>query len=200
MQFLARDKRMARDEPTLSSPPSQNDGPAGNEGDYMSRYDELCNAYKKYSDDRFAYADRSRDFITKLVDEFNSFLDAPTNRVRFFPPEGGTGDQLYSPAGAATPGEDGWWRIIVQVTLSQGPNIIPELNARMLFQVRTELDKFLVQIGDSKVQHAVTVGSPNEMQPIFNEAFKRSQEYLNSGLQRFLDETGSDGTRKIGFV
>jgi hypothetical protein len=166
----------------------------------MSRYDELCNAYKKYSDDRLAYADRSRDFITKLVDEFSSFLDAPINRVRFFPPEGDTGDHLYSPYGAATPGEDGWWRIIVQVTLLQGPNIFPELNARMLFKVRTELDKFLVQIGDSKLQHAVTVGNPAEMQPIFDEAFKRSQEYFNSGLQRFLDETDSNGVRKIGFV
>lgn len=166
----------------------------------MSKYEQLCDAYRKYNDDRLAYADRSRNFITKLVDEFNSFLDAPKDRVRFCPPEVDTGVQLYSPYGAATPGEDGWWRIIVQVTLSQGPNIFPELNARMLFKVRTELDKFLVQIGDSKLQHAVTVGTSDEMQPIFNEAFKRSQEYLNSGLQRFLDETDRDGVRKIGFV
>ena len=166
----------------------------------MSRYEELCNAYKKYGDDRFAYVDRSRNFITKLVNEFTTFLDAPETRVRFFPPEADTDDQVYTPYGAATPGEDGWWGIIVQVTLTRGPNIFPELNARMLFKVRTEPDKFLIQIGDSKLQHAVTVGSPEEMQPIFNEAFKRSQEYLNSGLQRFLDETDSNGPRKIGFV
>jgi hypothetical protein len=166
----------------------------------MSRYEELCNAYKKYSADRFAYLDRSRIFITKLVDEFVVFLDAPVNRIRFFPPEGDKSDQLYTPIGAATPGEDGWWRIIVQVTLSQGPNTVNELNARMLFKVRTEPDKFLVQIGDSKSQHVVTVGSPDEMQPIFNEAFNRSQEYLNSHVQRFLDETASNGVGKIGFV
>ena len=166
----------------------------------MSRYEELCNAYKKYSDDRIAFVERSKNFITKLVNEFLSFLDAPENQVRFFPPEADTDDQVYSPDGAATLGEDGWWRIIVQVTLTQGPNVFHKLNARMLFKVRTEPDKFVVQIGDSKSQHVVSVGSPDEMQPIFNETFNRSQEYLNSGLQRFLDETDSDRPRKIGYL
>jgi hypothetical protein len=166
----------------------------------MNRYEQLCNAYKKYDDDRIAYTHRSRDFITKLVVEFSSFLDAPTNRIRFFPPEVDKDDRVYPPMGAATPGEDGWWRILVQVTLSRGPNIFPELRARMLFKVRTEPDKFLIQIGDSNLQHTVTVGSPDEMQPIFDEAFTRSQDYLNSGIQRFLDETDSNGVRKIGFI
>jgi len=166
----------------------------------MSRYEELCNSYKKYDDDRTAYTDRSRMFITKLVDGFVLFLGAPADRIRFFPPEGGKSDQQYSPIGAATPGEDGWWSIFVQVTLSRGQGIFPELHARMLFKVRTEPDKFLVQIGDSKLQHVVTVESVAEMQPIFNEAFNRSQEYLNSGVQRFLDETDSNRVGKIGFV
>jgi hypothetical protein len=134
----------------------------------MSRYEELCNAYKKYDDDRFAHIDRSRMFITKLVDEFVLFLGAPADRIRYFPPECDKGDQQYSPIGAATPGEDGWWSIFVQVTLSRGQGIFPELHARMLFKVRTEPDKFSVQIGDSKSRHVVSVGSPDEMQPIFN--------------------------------
>jgi hypothetical protein len=50
----------------------------------MSRYEELCNAYKKYSDDRIAFVERSKNFITKFVNEFLSFLDAPENQVRFF--------------------------------------------------------------------------------------------------------------------
>jgi hypothetical protein len=166
----------------------------------MSRYEELCNAYKKYDDDRIAYLDRSRMFITNLVNGFVRFLDAPENRIRFVPPEGDEGDKRYSPMGAATPGEDGWWSIFVQVTLSRGQGIFPELHARMLFKVRTEPDKFLVQIGDSKSHHVVTAGSHDELQPIFNEAFHRSQEYLNSRLQRFLDETASDVGGKIGFV
>lgn len=166
----------------------------------MSKYEELCNAYKKYDDDRIVYRDRSRMFITKLVDGFILFLDAPKDRIRFFPPEGDKDDQLLNPIGAATLGEDGWWSIFVQVTLSRGQGIFPELRARMLFKVRTEPDKFVVQIGDSKRQHVVTVGSPDEMQPIFNEAFNRSQEYFSSVLRHFLDETDSNRVGKIGFT
>lgn len=126
-------------------------------------------------------------------------MSAPTGVVRFLPPEP-RDDKQYSAATAATLGDDGWWRIFVQLTLSRGQNQYPQQPILLQFVVRAERDRFCVRVGDSDVTHEVPFDTSEDLQAIYREALERSKEYFASGLQRFLDETADPSPRKIGFT
>jgi hypothetical protein len=167
----------------------------------MTRFEELCEAFRQYRADGVAYRDRSLSFITQLLTGFERYLGAPPGRVRFLPPESPESNATYNPAGAAKLGEDGRWVVNVRLTLTEGNGVYPELPLLFRFRVLVELDKFTVRLGDSNRTHTIPDGADlTLLEPIYEEAYRRASEYLTLGLQRFLDEAGKDAPREIGFT
>jgi hypothetical protein len=170
----------------------------------MSQYQELCGAFAQSADDWNGYRQRSIVFVGNLLAGFVSYLGAPDDRVKFLPPEPRDPDTIYSAMGAAKLEEDGWWVAYVQLTLTRGEGVYPQLPVLFKFGVRVEPDSFAVRIGDSYRRHLIKDGDAAALEAAYQEAQARAKDYFTSGLQRFLDETGKDDqgktSRKIGFV
>jgi len=167
----------------------------------MTKYEELCEAFRQSSVDGSAYHVRSIEIIAQILTGFVSYVGAPPDRARFLPPEPRDANAIYTPAGAASLQDDGWWLAYIQLTLTQGKNRYPEINALFQFRVQVAAEQYTVRIGDSNQSHIIRDGAKAAaLEPIFQEAFERAKKYFSFGLQRFLDE-GSKETapRKIGF-
>ena len=168
----------------------------------MTKYEELCKAFGQSSDDWNAYRDRSIFFVTRMLTGFVSYIGAPSDQVRFLPPEprDDSSGMTYSPAGAAKLEKDGWWVAYTRLTLTVGEGMYPRVAALIKFCVRVEPDKFTVRLGDSTRFHTILDGDGNALEAVYQEACEVSKAYFTSGLQRFLDEIINNDSRKIGFV
>jgi hypothetical protein len=170
----------------------------------MTRYEELCDAFRQYGDDWTAYDLRARTFIGRLLAEFVTYINAPADQVRFLPPERDPADSentRYSAIGAARLKNDGWWTASVQVVLTRGQGVYPEIKALLVFHTRVDPDTFTVRIGDSEQTHTISNSDhTTALQPIYKEAYERTKEYFTFGLQRFLDAASKKSERHIGFA
>src|SRR4051812_23851871 len=115
----------------------------------MTKYEDLCGAFRQSQIDGTAYHIRSIEFVARVLTGFVSHFGVPSGKVAFLPPEPRDPKAAYYATGAPKLQPDGWWVAYVRMTLSQGPGVYPELP--ILFQVRAlvDTDRILVRLGDS---------------------------------------------------
>jgi hypothetical protein len=160
----------------------------------VSRFDELCQANNRYQTERNDYRDRSIEALAKIISGFATYIEAPRESIKYLPSMGCDDSVSYSPQGAVRYEENGWW--IAYVSL-----IRPTVHCAFCFRLRNEVDRYKVRIGDSEKVHDLAALEPGIMNPIWEEAFLRSKEYLTNANRRFVDETGdAKESRRIGFV
>jgi len=169
----------------------------------MAKYDDLCLAFSRSRSEAIAYRQRSEGFLVCLLEGFEEYLGAPSERVQFLPPDADASNPgtMYSSLGAVQLGDDGWWIACLRLTLSVGPGVFPEAPLLFQFRVFAESSRFIVRLGTSHQTHAIPAQfEPDALIPIYDEAYTLATEYFTHGIERFLDEAAkSTKPRKIGF-
>jgi hypothetical protein len=103
--------------------------------------------------------------------------------------------------GAAKWEGNGWWVAYVQLTLTQGNGIYPQLAVLFQFRVRVGLDNFTVQLGDSDRTHTISDGAnATALETVYDEAYQRAKQYFTPRSQRFVEKANQDSPQKIGFL
>ncbi len=166
----------------------------------MSRYDEICSAFKQSREDWTAYRERANAITARVLTGFVSYLGAPEDRVKYLPPEPRDPKALYGPMIVATMENDGWWVSFVQLTVAAGKNVYRQMGTLFQFRILVEQDSFTVRLGDSKRSHKIADGDDVALQPVYEDAFEAAKRYFTAGVTRFIDEATKKNNATIGFM
>lgn len=165
----------------------------------MSKFDELCGAYKTAQDNYSNYHTACVKFYGTLVSEFVKYLDCPREQVTFLPldkePDPGS---TYSIPGAMHLDDDTYWHLGFRLTLYISPNTFPHQPILLRLLAKKVDDHFLVKLGKDGPQFKVHENNPKELEPFFDSLFTAIKEDFENGLQSFLSQ-GEQEIRRIGF-
>jgi len=158
----------------------------------MKPYRALCKSYERYVEDRMAYRDKAIHAVASALAALHKHLDAPDGVCRFTPINTNLNENTeYSPQGAVDYDDDGWWSGCLLIDVScAGVGLAKEGTLCLTISAFVD-DEIVFRVGDSDQRHRCTQIDATSLQPVIDEALSRSQEYLETGMERFLDEFSS---------
>jgi len=166
----------------------------------MSKFGELCHAYKVSRDKYFSYRDESFEFARELIGLYTEYLAIPKEQFKFIPlDEEPTPNSTYSLFGAIHLNEDTYWHLGLQITIYTSPNIFPHQPIMIRFMFKKSQDnKYFVKISDSDPGHNIEQGNKPQFIAFFDFLQDQIRSHFEDGLQEFLEQSAP--LRTIGFI
>lgn len=166
----------------------------------MTKFDELCSAYKKSRENYFSFRDDGFEFARELMSRYKAFLGVPSDYFHFLPTDQpvkpGT---TYSIFGAIHLNDDTYWRLGLRLTLFSAPNEYPQQPVLVIFRFKkTDEKKYQVKISEEDLGHEISCGNETEFKAFFEFLQQQIVAHFEAGLQEFLEQSAP--LRTIGFV
>lgn len=166
----------------------------------MSKFDELCGAYKTSREKYFAYRDESYSFAQALVGGYINYLEVPKEQFKFIPldkdPEKNT---TYTLLGAIHLADDAHWHLGFQIILYSEPNAQPQQPVLIKFMFKKVGDRvFNVKISEDDSGHEIDASSNSDFEGFFDFLQRQIKNHFENSLQDFLEESAP--LRTIGFI
>lgn len=163
----------------------------------MSKFDELCNAYRDLRSEYSAVRSDAIDFSSLLVVEYLRYLnlDSSSTTYKLYPLEGEIkANSTYTPFGATHLGNDGYWHLGFALTVYTEPNTYPKQPFTIHFRyIRNEDGSHQLGVVDLGPDHKISAeGNQGDFDVVFNmiqqnilEYFTHSTDFLKGKERKF---------------
>lgn len=166
----------------------------------MTKFDELCAAYKTSRETYFAYRNDGFKFAMELMSRYKEFLGVQSEYFRFVPAdETPKPDTTYTIPGAIHLNDDTYWHLGLLLTLFTAPSEYPQQPVLIVFRFKQiSGKKYQLKISEEDTGHEITCGDESQFNMFFEFLQAQIVVHFENGLQEFLEQSAP--LRTIGFV
>lgn len=164
----------------------------------MTKFEELCAAFKSSRDEYIAYRDACWDFAAHFLNGLISYLDLPGQTVSFIPLNDRDPTKNYTLPGAMQLDDDTFWHLGFGMTIYEAPGVFPQ--KIMMIPIRFKIlgDNVTMILSDNDQEIRFPIADQTKPQEIYKMIFDSLRDFFIAGLDRFLNSSTTRGT--IGFV
>lgn len=166
----------------------------------MTKFEELCAAYKKAQSEFKQYKDDCHDFAATLFHKFALYFQIPTSQLTLYNIDEEGEYQATAPPiiNALSLWPDAYWQIGFGTTLFEKKDTYPQETIIIGLRLKRDLENnYFVRLNGSEQEFQIDRKSETDFNKFFDYLFKEVQKSYSTGLQTFIDQ---DTTfRKIGF-
>lgn len=166
----------------------------------MSKFQEICAAYKLSRDNFHEYRNRSMDFAVKLGNEYIRYLGIASENYKWVPAtDTSTEKEGFTIAGSMHLDDDTYWHLGLKIKVFTAPDVFPQQELLIIFKFKEKEDSvFEVMIDGVDKKYAIETWVDSS----FTVFFKHLQDVILSiyhdDLENFL--ASEQENRKIGFI
>ncbi|MCZ3467590.1 hypothetical protein LRS20_01550 [Klebsiella pneumoniae] len=166
----------------------------------MSKFEEICAAYKVSRDNFHAYRNRSMDFALGLGNKYIQYLGIASENFRWVPPsEPSTEKSGFTIPGAMVLDDDTYWHMGLKIKIFTAPNVFPQQELLIVFKFKEKEEKvFEVMIDGVNNKHDIETYSDASYTVFFNHLQKVILAMYQDDLDDFL--ASQQEKRTIGFI
>lgn len=166
----------------------------------MTKFEELCAAYKKAQSEFKQYKDDCHDFAADLWNKVALYFQIPTSQLTLYNIDEEGEYQATAPPiiNALSLWPDAYWQIGFGITLFEKKDTYPQETIIIGLGLKRDLENnYFVRLKGSDQEFQIDRKSEADFNKFFDYLFKEVQKSYSTGLQTFIDQ---DTTfRKIGF-
>ncbi len=166
----------------------------------MSKFEEICAAYKVSRDNFHDYRNRSMDFALGLGNKYIQYLGIASENFRWVPPsEPSTEESGFTIPGAMVLDDDTYWHMGLKIKIFTAPNVFPQQELLIVFKFKEKEEKvFEVMIDGVNKKHDIETYSDASYTVFFNHLQKVILAMYQDDLDDFL--ASQQEKRTIGFI
>lgn len=166
----------------------------------MSKFQEICAAYKISRDNYHAYRDRSMDFAVRLGQGYIRYLGISSENYKWVPAtDTSTEKEGFTIPGSMHLNDDTYWHLGLKIKIFTAPNVFPQQELLIIFKFKEKKEKvFEVMIDNIDKKYEIETCSDASFTVFFNHLQKVILAMYQDGLDNFLASQQED--RKIGFI
>ena len=166
----------------------------------MSRFEELCAAYKTAVDACWASRDEGLQFAQMLIPRYLTYLEIPPRDWRFVPVEKAPEPtRTYNCLEAMHLHQDMFWHLGLQIPVYGAPNEYPRqrLAIHLMFRKAAQ-QTFLVKIAENDPGHTIALDHEDTFTAFFDFLQCQILRHFQDRLRNFPQQPESLGA--IGFI
>jgi len=166
----------------------------------MSKFEELCSAYKQAVDAWWAYRDEALQFAQMLITRYLTYLEIPLCDWRFVPVEQDPeSTRTYNCLEAMHLSPDMLWHLGLQIAVYGAPNEYPRqrLTMHLLFR-KAAPQTFLVKIAANDPGHTIAMDNEDTFTVFFDFLQVQILRHFQDRPRNFPQHPASLG--EIGFI
>lgn len=166
----------------------------------MSKFKEICTAYKVSQDNFNAYRNRSMDFALSLGHKYIKYLGITKENFRWVPVQDtSTEDEGFTIQGAMHLDDDTYWHLGLKIKVFTAPNALPQQRLLIIFKFKQkEKDTFEVMVDGYDKKHIIATDGDASYTVFFNHLQKIIMSLYEDDLDNFLATQKEN--RTIGFI
>ncbi|EOW2276201.1 MULTISPECIES: hypothetical protein [Klebsiella pneumoniae complex] len=166
----------------------------------MSKFEEICAAYKISQDNFNAYRSRSMDFALSLGHKYIQYLGVTKGNFWWVPEhDSSTEKEGYTIPGAMHLDDDTYWHLGLKIKIFMAPNAFPQQELLIIFKFKEKEEKvFEVMIDHVDKKHDIEIWIDASYTVFFNHLQEVILAMYQDGLDNFL--ASQQESRKIGFI
>nr|DAI75498.1 MAG TPA: hypothetical protein [Caudoviricetes sp.] len=166
----------------------------------MSKFEEICAAYKVSQDKFHDYRNRSMDFALSLGHKYIQYLGITRENFRWVPvQDNSTEEEGFTIQGAMHLDDDTYWHLGLKINVFTAPNAFPQQRLLIIFKFKQkEKDKFEVMVDGYDKKHIIAVDGDASYTVFFNHLQKIIMSLYEDDLDNFL--ASQQENRTIGFI
>ncbi|ATM05101.1 hypothetical protein [Raoultella planticola] len=166
----------------------------------MSKFEEICAAYKVSRDNFHAYRNRSMDFALSLGHKYIQYLGITKENFRWVPEQdSSTEKEGFTIPGAMHLDDDTYWHLGLKIKIFTAPNVFPQQELLIIFKFKEKEEKvFEVMIDNVDKKHDIEIWIDASYTVFFNHLQEVILAMYQDGLDNFL--ASQQENRKIGFI
>ena len=166
----------------------------------MTKFEELCESFKKAQSDFQQFKDDCEDFAQDLWEKMIIYFEIPHTQLSLYK-VGEEGEWEMVPPmmiNAMTLEEDAYWQVGFGITLYGQKNEFPQETLIIGLLLKREANqKFKIKLSGHNKLFEIDRSKPDDFKSFFDFIFNEIQTNYQKGLQTFLDEDTT--IRKIGY-
>lgn len=166
----------------------------------MTKFEELCSAYKKAQTEFKQYKDDCHDFAIDLWNNITSYFQIPTSQLTLYKiNEDGEYEATAPPMiNALSLWPDAYWQVGFGITLFESKDTYPQETIIIGLRLKRDTENnYFARLNGSDQEFQIDRKNQNDYQKFFDFLFKEIQKSYCTGLQTFIDQDTT--IRKIGF-
>ncbi|EPA9110275.1 hypothetical protein ACQ711_001140 [Serratia liquefaciens] len=165
----------------------------------MSKFEEICAAYKVSKDKYNTYRTESMDFAVSFGRKYIQYLGLEKQYFRWVPED----DQNTASTGITIPGamhldDDSYWHLGLKIRVFSAPNVMPQQDLLIIFMFKKVANgEFAIKIRDDDKPHIIEMDKDASYTVFFSYLQKLILDIYQDDLEDFLQSEKS--SRRIGF-
>ncbi|MGG7036973.1 MAG: hypothetical protein ACI7YS_17525 [Flavobacterium sp.] len=167
----------------------------------MSKFEQLCSAYKKAQTEFKEFRDNSRDFAVNLWDRMIQYFEIPPSQLSLYKVNEDDEYETVAPPmfNALTLRSDAYWQVGFGITLFEtDKNEFPQETIIIDLLLKWEnKDLYKIKLSDHDKEFQIDRNNPDDFKNFFDYIYKEIETDYKTGLQTFLDQNKT--IRRIGF-
>ncbi|QLV87827.1 hypothetical protein HV265_12955 [Citrobacter sp. RHBSTW-00678] len=166
----------------------------------MSKFQEICAAYKDSQDSFIAYRTKSTDFAIGLGNRYIKYLGITKENFRWVPAT----DTSTERDGITIPGamhldDDTYWHLGMRIKIFSALNVFPQQSLLIIFKFKQkDKDTFEVMVDGDDKRCVIDTSSDASYTVFFDHLQKIIMGLYEDDLANFL--ASQQETRTIGFI
>ncbi len=157
----------------------------------MSKFEDVCRAYKETRQKFLDYEGECRDFARSLVDGIITYFEWPhTQEITYIPlgEEINPNNRFYALAGAMRMDDESFWHFGVELTAEEPGGSHPQ-PFLMSFFIKKSGPHFIVKLGPTGKAiriHEDKQGKQDELVPFYNAVFHEIMKFFVNDYQNAI--------------
>ncbi len=163
----------------------------------MSKFEELCEAYRAVNAEYFSYRNDCMELIGQLAIGLREYLDAPEGAVNLFAKGGAyAGRKVDGPLAAMHLADDTFWHFGVAIDIHQEEGMIPIHCVGFDMRLKQIGRKFILHV-EGGPPFEVSQENPESIAQVYEFIFQFIKSRYETTFREFVIE--GDATRRFGF-
>lgn len=165
----------------------------------MSKFEEICAAYKVSKENFNSYRKESMDFAGILGRKYIQYLGVDADHFRWVPEakQDSTGNNFTIP-GAMHLDDDTYWHLGLKLRVYSARNVMPQQDVFIVFMFKKVADgEFAIKVRADDKPHTIETDKDASYTVFFNHLQKLILEIYKDDLTNFLQS--EQQSRRIGF-
>ncbi|MFQ5421953.1 MAG: hypothetical protein ACE5FD_05275 [Anaerolineae bacterium] len=155
----------------------------------MSKYDEICQAYRKSRREFLSYGETCRVFAHELIEGMIEYFEWPRNQEITFIQLGeeiNPMDRFYALAGAMQMDDESFWHFGVEMTVHEPTGVYPQ-PFLMSFYIKKNGPIFIVKLGPKGEEIKIHEDRRRELGPFYEAVYVKIVSFFLKEYQEAIN-------------